>query len=76
MEDADRCCGFGGVFSVKFPEVSAAMARRKTEGLLATGASTLVVGDPGCLLNLRGYLSRRGLPIQVRHLAEILGGKS
>jgi len=76
LPDSERCCGFGGTFSIKFPEVSAAMARRKAERIAESGADTVVVCDPGCLLQLRGYLSRRGSRTQVMHLAELLAGKS
>ncbi len=76
LPDAERCCGFGGTFSIKFPEVSVAMARRKAERIAESGADTVVVCDPGCLLQIRGYLSRRGSRVQVRHIAELLAGQS
>ena len=68
----DACCGFGGLFSVKQPEVSAAMARAKHAGIVASGASTLTSQDPGCLLQLGGSLRREGLAVRVVHLAELL----
>ena len=76
LPDSERCCGFGGTFSIKFPEVSAAMARRKAERIVESGADTVVVGDPGCLLQMRGYLSRQGSRVRVRHIAELLAGRT
>jgi L-lactate dehydrogenase complex protein LldE len=75
MEDFDRCCGFGGTFSVKLPEVSAAMARRKAESIAATGVDTVIACDPGCMLHLKGYFSRIGSPVKVMHIAEVLAGR-
>lgn len=65
-----ECCGFGGVFAVKFPEVSAAMADRKLDSL--PPCDLLTSADPGCLLHLRGRIARRGMEIPVKHLAEVL----
>ena len=76
MEDYDRCCGFGGTFSVKLPEVSGAMARRKAEAITATGADTVIACDPGCMLHLQGYLSRIGSPVRVMHIAEVLAARA
>ena len=72
MEDSERCCGFGGTFSIKFPEVSAAMARRKAERIGESGANAVVVCDPGCLIQIKGYLSRQGSNVRVMHIAELL----
>lgn len=69
-EAAEECCGFGGLFSVKNPEVSAAMADRKLDTL--PQADVLTSADGGCLLQLRGRLRRRGSDLPVRHLAELL----
>ncbi len=74
MEDPDRCCGFGGTFSLKFDAVSAAMARRKAENIEASGADAAVVLDPGCIMQIKGYLSRRGSRVKVLHPAQILAG--
>ena len=72
-EGDDRCCGFGGMFSVKLPETSLAMADDKLDALAASGATHLVGCDTSCLLHLQGRLRRRGdQRTQVRHLAEIL----
>ncbi len=75
MADADRCCGFGGIFSAKFPEVSGAMLLHKLARVGASGAPVLVTADPGCLLHLRAGLRRRGIPIRARHVAEVLAGR-
>ena len=69
---ADRCCGFGGLFSVKQPELSVAMADDKIDALLPTGADLLVGCDQSCLMHLEGRLRKRGLAVRVRHLAEVL----
>ncbi len=71
-ERARECCGFGGTFAVKEPEISAAMAADKSAAILATGASILVGQDCGCLMNLGGTLQRQGADIKVRHIAEFL----
>jgi L-lactate dehydrogenase complex protein LldE len=74
MEESDRCCGFGGVFSVKNPHVSCAMLDRKIDRILATGAQYVTSGDLGCLANIGGAVSRSGYPVKPIHLAEILAG--
>ena len=74
MEEAETCCGFGGAFSVKFPEISGSIAEHKTAHIRSAGADCLLAGDLGCLLNLAGKLSREGLPIAARHVAEVLAG--
>lgn len=73
-EDRDVCCGFGGTFSIKFPDISNAMVTRKTALYEATGAEVVLGGDLGCLMNIAGKLSRQGSPIEVRHVAEVLAG--
>jgi L-lactate dehydrogenase complex protein LldE len=75
MADTDVCCGFGGTFCVKFGEVSAHMADVKLDNALATGADMLLGGDVSCLLHLAGRARRRGLDLQVRHIAEVLAGE-
>jgi L-lactate dehydrogenase complex protein LldE len=75
MDIAQECCGFGGTFSVKFPEVSGGMARTKIESIKKTGANTVVSIDSSCLMQLRGALSRAGLPIETMHLAEVLASR-
>lgn len=76
MEGAEECCGFGGTFSIKFGDVSAAIAERKCEKAMATGADAIVGGDLGCLLNIEGKLRRLGDDkTRVLHIAEILAGE-
>lgn len=72
---AQECCGFGGTFSVKFPEVSGAMARTKIDSIQKTGASTIVSIDSSCLMQLQGVIDRAGLPIRTMHLAEVLASR-
>ncbi len=74
LQAPDVCCGFGGTFCVKYPEVSEAMVDRKIDDIAATGADTVLAGDLGCLLNIAGRLSRRGLAVEARHVAEVLAG--
>jgi L-lactate dehydrogenase complex protein LldE len=75
MDAAEECCGFGGTFSVKFDELSGAMARTKIDSVMRTGASTIVSIDSSCLMQLQGALSRAGLPIRTMHLAEVLASR-
>ena len=72
LTDPEICCGFGGLFSVKYPDISERMADDKLADAMATGASMLVGGDLGCLLHLAGRARRKGLALEVRHAAEIL----
>jgi L-lactate dehydrogenase complex protein LldE len=74
MTDADVCCGFGGTFCVKYPDISDKMLEKKLKHIAATGADTLIAGDLGCLMNMAGKLKRAGSPIKVRHVAEVLAG--
>ncbi|MCD4656493.1 MAG: (Fe-S)-binding protein [Planctomycetes bacterium] len=73
LDEEKQCCGFGGVFSIKHPEISVKMGERKLDLLQKSGASTLTAGDLGCLMHLKGLISQRKLPFQVLHYAEILG---
>jgi L-lactate dehydrogenase complex protein LldE len=75
MDAAEECCGFGGTFSVKFPEVSGGMARTKIDSIVRTGVSTVVSVDSSCLMQLQGALSRAGLPVRTMHLAEVLASR-
>ncbi|MDD3312224.1 L-lactate dehydrogenase (quinone) large subunit LdhH [Pseudodesulfovibrio sp.] len=70
--EEEVCCGFGGTFSMKFPELSAELLRKKLDNVEATGASELYTDCPGCIMQLRGGLKRRGSSIKVRHVAELL----
>ena len=74
MAEPEVCCGFGGTFCVKYPDISTRMVSDKTRDIAATGADTLLAGDMGCLLNMAGRLHREGSPIKVRHIAEVLAG--
>lgn len=71
-EDSEECCGFGGTFSVKSPDVSIAMTADKSAHLKASGAERIVSGDCGCLMNLEGYLRKQGDTLPVEHLASTL----
>ncbi|MFO1189325.1 MAG: (Fe-S)-binding protein [Alphaproteobacteria bacterium] len=72
--DRDACCGFGGTFCIKYPEISARMVGDKVAALVATGADTVLAGDMGCLLNIAGKAKREGRRIKARHVAEVLAG--
>ena len=74
MADPEICCGFGGTFCVKYPDISTRMVSDKCRDIAATGAGTLLAGDLGCLLNMAGRLKREGSPVKVRHVAEVLAG--
>ena len=74
MADPEVCCGFGGTFCVKYPEISTRMVSDKADDIAATGAETLLAGDLGCLLNMAGRLKRQGSAIKARHIAEVLAG--
>ncbi len=77
MPECEQCCGFGGTFSIKFGDVSAAIADRKCETIEASGASAVVLGDLGCMLNIEGRLRRRGNEhTKVLHVAEVLAGET
>ncbi len=72
--DAEVCCGFGGTFCVKYPDISNTMVSEKADAVESTGADTLLAGDLGCLLNMAGKLKRRGAKTSIRHVAEVLAG--
>ncbi|WP_137126005.1 (Fe-S)-binding protein [Roseomonas sp. HF4] len=74
MAEPEICCGFGGTFCVKYPDISTRMVTDKCRDIAATGAGTLLAGDLGCLLNMAGRLKREGSAVQVRHVAEVLAG--
>lgn len=73
-EGCTDCCGFGGTFCVKYPEISTRMVDDKCRGMAESGADTVLAGDLGCLLNIAGRLTRTGSPIRARHIAEVLAG--
>jgi len=72
LAGADECCGFGGSFSVRLPEVSTAILDKKLASVEASGAACVVACDAGCLMQMRGGLSRRGSRVRALHLAEVL----
>jgi L-lactate dehydrogenase complex protein LldE len=74
MEDTEVCCGFGGTFCVKYPEISTKMVDDKIRNALDTGAEVLLGGDLGCLMNIAGRLKRINAPLRVYHVAEVLAG--
>ncbi|HEY0105180.1 MAG TPA: (Fe-S)-binding protein [Rhizomicrobium sp.] len=74
LTDGQVCCGFGGLFSVKYPEISERMADDKIADACATGARAMLGGDLGCLLHLKGRMQRAGKSLEVRHVAEVLAG--
>jgi len=74
LPGAEICCGFGGTFAVKYPEISGKMASDKVADITATGADCVLAGDLGCLLQIAGRLSRENSRVQARHVAEVLAG--
>jgi L-lactate dehydrogenase complex protein LldE len=76
MPNADACCGFGGTFSVKYPEISVAILDNKIEAIKNCGAGTVVACDSSCLMQIAGRLSRLGSTVKTQHIAEILAEAS
>src|SRR5438128_3638576 len=76
LENADACCGFGGTFSVKYPEISVAILDQKIDAIERAGVQAVVSGDASCLMQIGGRLSRRGSPVRAMHLAEILAARA
>lgn len=74
MQDADVCCGFGGTFCVKYPDISNAIVEKKTYAVEKSGATVLLAGDLGCLMNMAGKLKRQGSKVETRHVSEVLSG--
>jgi L-lactate dehydrogenase complex protein LldE len=74
LPGAEVCCGFGGMFCVKYPDISDKMVADKADDIAATGAEAVLAGDLGCLLNIAGKLSRQGRRVEARHVAEVLAG--
>ena len=75
LQEAEVCCGFGGTFCVKYPEVSNKIVETKAEHIEGSQADLLLAGDLGCLMNMAGKLKRRGAKVEARHVAEVLAGK-
>jgi L-lactate dehydrogenase complex protein LldE len=74
LPGAEVCCGFGGTFCIKYPEISDKMVTEKAADIATTGAEAVLAGDLGCLLNIAGKLHRQGQRIEARHIAEVLAG--
>jgi len=72
VEESEACCGFGGLFSIKYPDVSGAIVDKKANRVEATESDLLLGGDLGCLMNMAGKLKRRGSNVRVFHIAELL----
>jgi L-lactate dehydrogenase complex protein LldE len=75
LPNAEVCCGFGGTFCVKYPEISTKMVSDKAADIEATGADLVLAGDLGCLMNMAGRLKRQGSKVEARHVAEVLAGE-
>jgi len=72
MEECESCCGFGGTFAVKNPDISSAIAEKKVRNALATGAEYIISTEASCLMNINGYIAKHKLPIKGIHLADVL----
>jgi L-lactate dehydrogenase complex protein LldE len=72
LDDAETCCGFGGLFAVKMSEISGSLLDRKIASIARSGADTLVSTDVSCLMHIAGGLRRQGKDVKVKHLAELL----
>jgi L-lactate dehydrogenase complex protein LldE len=75
LPEEETCCGFGGIFSVVYPEVSRAMMEGKVRNIQASGAEVVVVGEPGCLMNIAGGLRKIGSPVRAAHLIQVLASE-
>jgi len=74
LASPEECCGFGGTFAAKYPDISGRIVSDKADDIEASGADLLLAGDLGCLMNMAGKLKRRGSNIEARHVAEVLAG--
>lgn len=72
MEKSDRCCGFGGIFSIKFPHISRELVKEKVTNILSSGADAVVGCEISCLMNMERQIKSTGIPLRTLHLAEIL----
>ncbi|AHF06675.1 L-lactate dehydrogenase (quinone) large subunit LdhH [Desulfitobacterium metallireducens] len=72
MKDSDRCCGFGGSYSIKFPEMAGPILEKKLNNIKDTGAEVVAVDCPGCLMQIYGGLDKLNSPVKVKHTAEII----
>lgn len=76
LPNAESCCGFGGTFSVKYPEISVAILDQKVDSIEGAGVDAVVSGDASCLMQIGGRLSRRGSSVRALHLAEVLASSA
>jgi L-lactate dehydrogenase complex protein LldE len=76
LQNADSCCGFGGTFSVKYPEISVAILDQKIDAIERAGVNAVVSGDASCLMQIGGRLSRKGSKVRVMHIAELLASQA
>jgi L-lactate dehydrogenase complex protein LldE len=72
LDTAERCCGFGGTFSLRYPELSAAVADEKIDDASSKGITRLIASDLGCLMHITGRAAKRGIPLRPSHVAEVL----
>lgn len=72
IETEPLCCGFGGIFSARFPRIATAMAQQRVHTVLEKGINHIAVGDAGCLLHLSNYVRKRSIPLRVLHYLELL----
>ena len=75
MQESKSCCGFGGTFAVKFPQISTAMTQVKTTSAQETGAEYIVSNDPSCMLQIQGYLDKQGIDLPCLHLSQVLASR-
>lgn len=75
LADPERCCGFGGAFSLDYPELGQAITEAKVDDIAASGAEAVIAAEPSCLLNIGSVLAKRGLAIRTLHLAQVLAGE-
>jgi L-lactate dehydrogenase complex protein LldE len=74
LERAETCCGFGGLFSIKYPHISGGILQEKIDSINKSGAEIVVASDVGCLMHIAGGLSRQSAPAKTMHIAELLAG--
>ncbi len=75
LKEEETCCGFGGAFTVTFPEVNRSMMENKVKDIIASGADTVVMCEPGCLMNVAGGLHKAGSRIRAMHIIDLLAAK-
>jgi len=75
LADPERCCGFGGAFSLDYPELGQAITEAKVDDIAASGAEAVIAAEPSCLLNIGSVLAKRGLAVRTLHLAQVLAGE-